>query len=73
MWLFIPSNCVPGLECSEKVFEPHSSILDSNIEPFVTWSGKPVQRANLLRLLGEPEFFKDETKQETEVNQMEVA
>lgn len=50
MWLFIPSNCVPESECSEKVSAPHSSILDSNIEPFVTWSGKPVQPANLSRL-----------------------
>lgn len=50
MWLFIPSNFVPASECSEKVSAPHSSILDSNIEPFVTWSGKPVQPANLSRL-----------------------
>lgn len=50
MWLFIPSNCVLESECSEKVSAPHSSILDSNIEPFVTWSGKPVQPANLSRL-----------------------
>lgn len=50
MWLFIPSNCVPESGCSEKASAPHSSILDSNIEPFVMWSGKPVQPANLSRL-----------------------
>lgn len=50
MWLYIPSNCVPESECSEKVSAPHSSISDTSIEPFVTWSGKPVQPANLPRL-----------------------
>lgn len=50
MWLFIPSNCAPESECSEKASAPHSSISDMNIEPFVTWSGKPVQPANLPRL-----------------------
>ena len=50
MWLFIPSNCVPASECSEKASEPHSAILESSIELSVSWSAKPVQRANLLRL-----------------------
>lgn len=50
MWIFIPSSCVPELECSEKASEPHSSTSDESIEPFVTWSGKPVPPANLPRL-----------------------
>lgn len=50
MWLFIPSNCVPESECLEKASELHSTISALNTEPFVTWSGKPVQPANLSRL-----------------------
>jgi hypothetical protein len=50
MWIFNPSNCVPESECSEKVSGPHSSTLAADIEPFVTWSGKPVPPANLPRL-----------------------
>lgn len=49
-WLFIPSNYVPASECSEKEQGPHSSITASDIEPFVTWSAKPVPPANLSRL-----------------------
>lgn len=50
MWLFIPSNCVLELECSEKASGLHSTISALSTEPFVTWSGKPVQPANLSRL-----------------------
>lgn len=49
-WLYIPSSFVPESECSEKVPALHSSISDASIEPFVTWSGKPVPQASLLRL-----------------------
>jgi len=49
-WLFIPLSFVPASECSAKASELHSNISDSSIEPFVTWSGKPVQPANLPRL-----------------------
>lgn len=49
-WLFIPSNCVPASECSEKASELHSSIAESDTEPFVTWSGKPVPPGSLSRL-----------------------
>lgn len=49
-WLFIPSSFVPESECLEKVSGPHSSISESDTEPFVTWSGKPVPPGNLSRL-----------------------
>ena len=50
MWLFIPSNYVPVSACSEKACAPHSSILESSIEPFFTWNAKPQPPANLSRL-----------------------
>lgn len=49
-WLFIPSSCVPASECSEKASGLHSSIAESDTEPFVTWSGKPVPPRSLSRL-----------------------
>lgn len=49
-WLFIPSSFVPESECSEKASGLHSSITESDTEPFVTWSGKPVQPRSLSRL-----------------------
>lgn len=49
-WLFIPSSYVPASECSEKASGLHSSIAESDTEPFVTWSGKPVPPRSLSRL-----------------------
>lgn len=42
MWLFIPLSSVRALACSEKEREPDSSYSASDIEPFATWSGKPL-------------------------------
>lgn len=50
MWLYIPLNCVPESECSVKDCAPHAGFMDSTAEPFATWSGKPLLRANLRRL-----------------------
>lgn len=50
VWLYIPSSFVPASECSERVREPHSSILESDIEPFATWSAKPLPLRSLSRL-----------------------
>lgn len=50
MWLYIPSSFVPASECLEKAPEPHSSYSASSTAPFATWSGKPLQPANLPRL-----------------------
>ena len=50
MWLYIPSSCLQESGCSERGQEPHSSILESNCEPFATWSGKPLLLRSLSRL-----------------------
>jgi hypothetical protein len=53
MWLYLPSsqlNSAPVSACLEKVSAPHSSILESNTEPFSTWNGKPLLLVNLSRL-----------------------
>lgn len=50
VWLYIPSNFAPASACSGKASGPHSSILESDIEPFATWSAKPLLPRNLSRL-----------------------
>ncbi|CAJ4124472.1 Uncharacterised protein [Burkholderia pseudomallei] len=50
VWLYIPSNFAPASACSGKASGPHSSILESGIEPFATWSAKPLLPRNLPRL-----------------------
>lgn len=50
VWLFIPSNFAQASACSAKVSAPHSSISESGIEPFATWSAKPLLPRNLPRL-----------------------
>ncbi len=50
MWLFIPLSSARALACSEKEREPDSSYSASNIEPFATWSGKPLLPHNLPAL-----------------------
>ncbi|AIO67220.1 putative cytosine-specific methyltransferase [Burkholderia oklahomensis] len=50
VWLFIPSSFVLASACSGKASGPHSSILESDIEPFATWSAKPLLPRNLSRL-----------------------
>lgn len=50
VWLYIPSNFAPASACSGKASGPHSSILESGIEPFATWSAKPLLPRSLPRL-----------------------
>lgn len=54
MWLYIPSsppsNSAPASACSEKACAPHASYSASNIAPFATWSGKPLQPRSLPAL-----------------------
>lgn len=54
MWLYIPSllpsNSAPASACSEKACAPHASYSASNIAPFATWSGKPLQPRSLSAL-----------------------
>lgn len=47
-WLFIPSHCVPELECSTKDCAPDASFSASSKEPFVTLKGKPLRPQRLL-------------------------
>lgn len=49
-WLYIPSKSVPASACSEKAPAPHSTFSASSIEPFATWSGKPLQPRSLPAL-----------------------
>lgn len=50
VWLYIPSNFAQASACSAKVSAQHLSILESDIEPFATWSAKPLLPRNLSRL-----------------------